>query len=330
MNMLVTGGTGFLGKKLAERLCQMKYRVTAIGRNQSVGKQLAESGITFIQADLGDKEVIKECCKGMDYVFHCGALSSPWGVYEEFYHSNVAGTVNVIEGCKEHRVKRLIYVSTPSLYFGYDPRLDVRETDALADTFINFYTKTKYWAEGKIDEAFAAGLPVITIRPRAIFGPGDNAIFPRLIQTGQEKFIPLIDGGNAMIDLTYVENVVDALLLCMTSPEQTLGEKYNITNGEQVLLKDVLTRTFHKLEQSFRVRRIPYPLAFRLAALLEWSAKKFQGGKEPLLTKYTVTVLARSQTLNIEKAKAELGYEPRITIDEGIALFAEWWKKHVF
>lgn len=327
MRMLVTGGTGFVGRKLAHRLLGSGHEVFAMGRNEIVGKRLEQAGITFLKIDLSDEAAVIAACEKIDYVFHCGAFSSPWGEYEQFYKSNVLGTMHVIQGCKIHGVKRLIHVSTPSIYFQYDDRIDVKEDDPLPEHFANHYAETKYLAEKEIDKAYREGLPVITIRPRAIFGPGDTAIIPRLIKVNEEKFIPLIHEGKARLDLTYVENVVDALLLCMNSPEETLGEKYNISNGEQVQLKEILETLFQTLDMPLRYKKVPYGVAFRLAELLEWVSRTFQNNKEPLLTKYTVSVISKTQTLNIEKAKKELGYEPKISVNEGIELYAKWWKQ---
>lgn len=327
MRMLVTGGTGFVGQKLAHRLLGSGHEVFAMGRNETVGNLLEKVGITFLKIDLSDEAAVIAACEKIDYVFHCGAFSSPWGDYEPFYKSNVLGTIHVIQGCKVHRVKRLIHVSTPSIYFQYGDRIDVKEEYPLPEQFANYYAETKYLAEKEIDKAHHEGIPVITIRPRAIFGPGDTAIIPRLIKVNEEKFIPLIHEGKAQLDLTYVENVVDALILCMNSPKETLGGKYNISNGEQVQLKEILETLFEKLDMPFHYKKVPFGLAFRLAQLLEWISQTFQNGKEPLLTKYTVSVISKTQTLNIEKAKRELGYVPKISVNEGIELYAKWWKK---
>ncbi|UAC50032.1 SDR family NAD(P)-dependent oxidoreductase [Bacillus aquiflavi] len=325
MNMLVTGGTGFLGKRLARRLNDEGHAVTIIGRNEQIGKLLEKEGIYFYQADLADSGKIENACKKIDYVFHCGALSSPWGKYDEFYQANVLGTINVINACKKEKVKRLIHVSTPSLYFYFNDRLDVKENDPLPSKFVNYYAETKYLAEQEIDRAFAKGLPVVTIRPRALFGPEDTTIIPRLIRANEKRFVPLINGGNILMDLTYVDNVVDALLLCIDSPKETLGKKYNITNGETVVFKDVLEKLFSTLQKPLKTKDISYSKVIKLAQFFEWASKYILFGKEPILTKYSVSVLAKNQTLNIDAARKELGYNPRISIEEGIEQFVEWW-----
>ncbi len=326
--MFVTGGTGFLGKALARRFLQLGHDVTVLGRNKEIGSKLEREGIRFVAGDLEDAKLMEELIENQDYVFHCGALSSPWGKFQRFYQANVIGTKNVIAGCERHQVRRLIHVSTPSLYFYHNNRLDVKEGDSLPQKFINHYAHTKYLAEIEIDRAFSRGLPVITIRPRAIFGPEDTTIIPRLIEVNKKRFIPLVDGGRARIDLTYVENVVDALLLCMESPEHTIGKKYNITNGENVVFRDVLQQLFTYMDAPMKTKEISFKKAMKLAGLFEWVSTYLLLGKEPLLTKYTVSVLGNSQTLDIEAAKCDLGYTPKVGIEEGIATFVEWWKKN--
>ncbi|MDQ0228048.1 NAD-dependent epimerase/dehydratase family protein [Metabacillus niabensis] len=330
MNVLVTGATGFLGQKLAFRLATLGFNVTATGRNRKIGQMLTEKNIRFEPSILEDKERIIELCKNKDYVFHCGALSSPWGKYKNFYDANVLGTKHVIEGCKQANVKRLIHVSTPSLYFYYNERRNVKESDPLPNKFVNHYAETKYLAEIEVDKAFEAGVPSITIRPRAIFGPGDNAILPRLIKVCEKGIFPKFGNGDVEIDLTYVENVVDVLLLCMNSEEKTLGQKYNITNGTSVSLYKMIENVIAQLGISVKYKTISVKKAYFIASLLEKLSTVVFQGKEPLLTKYTVSVLSQTQTLSIEKAKSELGYAPAVSIETGAAEFVEWWKNHEY
>ncbi len=328
MNILVTGATGFLGQKLTIRLANMGYSVTGLGRNGKIGASLEKHGIKFISCSLEDRESILSLCRDKDYVFHSGALSSPWGKYKHFYEANVVGTQNVLDGSMKSGIKRFIHVSTPSLYFHYDERLDVKEHDTLPSTFVNHYAKTKFMAEQLVDAAYQNGLPTITIRPRALFGPGDNAILPRLIKVCEKGVFPRIGKEDVLVDITYVENVVDSLLLCMKADNTYLGEKYNITNGVRVNLYNVIEEIMGLLGKEFKYRNISFNKAFRLANALELISKTVLLGKEPVLTRYSVSVLSKSQTLNIDKAKQELGYSPSVSIEEGIRNFVDWWKEH--
>jgi nucleoside-diphosphate-sugar epimerase len=326
MNILVTGGTGFLGKQLALRLHSLFHNVTVLGRNQLIGQELIAKNIQFLNVDLRDKNGIIAACQGQDYIFHCGALSSPWGKYQDFYDTNVLGTTNIIQGCQIHHVKRLIYVSTSSVYFDFSHRLNIPENTPLP-TPINAYSQTKQLAEQEINQAYQQGLPVITIRPRGIFGSGDTAILPRLIRASTKTGIPLINQGKASIDITYIDNVVDALLLCQNAPDHLLGRVFNITNGEPIYIADLLEMLFSKLNYSCKLKPISYNTAYGIASLMELIANTILWGREPVFTRYTVGLLAFSQTLDITAAVQELGYKPRVSIEEGLDIFAQWWQE---
>ncbi|PLS19243.1 3-beta hydroxysteroid dehydrogenase [Bacillus sp. M6-12] len=330
--VLVTGATGFLGSHVVEHFKQLNYDVYAIGRNKDKGKQLEEKGIHFLNMDFTQEEEMIEACKGMDFIIHAGALSSPWGRYEEFYQSNVVGTMNIIKGAKKYGAKRIVHVSTPSLYFrfnddeGFDGK-GVREDHPLPKEMVNYYAKTKWLAEQEVDKAFAEGLPIITIRPRAIFGEGDNALMPKLIAVNDKVGVPIFNGGKNRMDITYVGNVVHAIELCLFTDEKNLGKKYNITNGKTIEFYELLDYSFKKMGKPFRKLQLPYGLLFALAGVMEWTHKHFFQYKEPTLTKYSVSVLAKTQTLNIEKAQLELGYKPQVSIEEGIEKYVEWYKQ---
>ncbi|MBG9582568.1 3-beta hydroxysteroid dehydrogenase, partial [Bacillus thuringiensis] len=148
----------------------------------------------------------------------------------------------------------------------------------------------------------------------------------RLIKVCEKGALPRIGTENVLVDITYVENVVDALLLCMHSPKHTLGQKYNITNDERINLYEVIENVMKRLDKEVRYKKISCKTAFTLAAILEGISKTILFGKEPILTKYTVSVLSKSQTLSIDKAKEELGYAPKVSIEEGITKFVDWWK----
>lgn len=328
MKILVTGATGCLGRNLVRRLCGNGHNVRATGRDLDIGEHLTRMKATFCPAKLENLFEVTELCESIDWVIHCAALSSPWGKYEDFYQSNVIGTQNIVEGCLINKVKKLVHISTPSLYFNFRDQYDIHESDQLPDKFANAYATTKHLAEKIIDEAsLKNGLPVITLRPRGIFGPYDAAIFPRLIRFAQKGYIPLIDGGKALIDITYVDNVVESIICSLYSSQEHHGKKYNITNGEPLHIKDLLKKTFDALEFPVHFKNMSYRHAYSIAKILEWIAKLPLMRHEPRLTQYGVGVLGKSQTLNIDAAKRDLGYNPIVSIDEGIERYAKWWRE---
>jgi nucleoside-diphosphate-sugar epimerase len=219
-----------------------------------------------------------------------------------------------------------VYVSSPSIYFGYSSRVNVKETDALPEPVSN-YAATKLLAEQELDQAFERGLSTIAIRPRAIFGPGDTVIFPRLIPRLKSGRLPILGDGENIVDLTYIENVVDALLLCAGSPAHTLGKKYNISNGEPVKIWKLVERICTELNLPSPKRRVSYRIANAVANMLELIYTIIPTHPEPPLTRMSVSMMANSTTLDISAAKQELVYQPKVSIDAGFERFIKWWKE---
>ncbi|WP_426334366.1 NAD-dependent epimerase/dehydratase family protein [Paenibacillus silvae] len=323
---LVTGATGCLGRHLAVRLAEEGWDVTGLGRQQAIGDALVAAGVRFHQGDIRDQQMVDAACKGQDVVFHCAALSSPWGKYRDFYSSNVQGTQILIDSAMRSQVQRLVHVSTPSVYFNFIPRYEVHEQDSLPTKPVNHYAATKYLAEQIVMDAHRQGLPSIMIRPRAIFGPYDQTLFPRIVAANAKRGVPMIDGGQALIDLTCVDNVVDALLLCQRASADALGRAYNISNGDPRPFAELVSKLFDMLDMPLKRLSIPYKVAYGAAAVLENVHRFIPALGEPLLTRYTVGSLGVPQTLNITDAREQLGYTPRVSIEAGLQQFADWWR----
>jgi nucleoside-diphosphate-sugar epimerase len=161
MKTLVTGATGFVGGALTHRLHHMGWDVTALGRNPVKLNALEDDGIRAVRADISKKDEVTASFSNVELVFHCAALPSPWGSFEKFYQANVIGTRNIVRACLENNVERLVYISTPSIYFDYDSRIGVKENDPLPEP-ITHYAATKRLAEEEIDKGFAQGLAVVS------------------------------------------------------------------------------------------------------------------------------------------------------------------------
>ncbi|MBP1047798.1 NAD-dependent epimerase/dehydratase family protein [Enterococcus sp. BWM-S5] len=325
MKILVTGATGFLGKYVVEELKEAGYEVTAFGRNQLIGEQLAGDAVTFIQGDFTKLSDILTASKGMDAVVHAGALSTVWGKWEDFYQTNVIGTENVLEACETNQIKRLVFISSPSIYAAAKDQLQVKEAEAPKTNELNFYIKSKLLAEQRIHEK--KQIDSVILRPRGLFGVGDTSIIPRLIKVNKKIGIPLFDGGQQLVDVTCVENVALAIRLSLES-EKAIGETYNITNDEPAPFKDILDQLHQEIGVPVRYLSLSYSLMYGVASTLEKIYTVFRITKEPLFTKYTLYLLKYSQTLSIEKAKNELNYQPKMTITEGIKNYAEHYRNH--
>src|SRR5579875_138358 len=290
METLITGGTGFLGRYLARMLLARGDGVRLLGRNFADVQDLIRAGATPIAADLRDAKAVITACKGVEIVFHAGAMSEPWGRRADFFDINVGGTQAVLAGCKLHRVRRLVYVSSPSVVFDGTDQIDATEDVPYPKRFASVYSLTKKLGEDIVRGAGGA-LETVILRPKAVFGPGDRALLPRLMAAARRHRLPQIGDGHNFVDLTYVENVACALHLAATAP-QAAGHTYTITNDEHPRLWEVIRHVVQALSLPPIRRVIPVEAALALAGALEGIA--MLTGKEPILTRYTVSILART------------------------------------
>ncbi len=321
MRALVTGATGGLGRNLIARLERDGHKYVTIGRMRA---PLARETIDVVRDEyIGE---LTRRISGCDVVFHCAALSSPWGTLDEFREANFILTTNVTAVAIKNAV-RLVHVSTPSIYFDFRHRQDIREDDPLPDTMVNLYAQSKKAAENVVRHAAEElGLNAVILRPRAIFGPHDRVLMPRLIDVAKRGPVPLINHGKAVIDVTYVENVVEAMMLAAQAKEIKF-DIFNVTNDEHVTVGSLIEKAFKAIGLSYTTRNVPYPIAYGAAAVMEAAARFGLTKGEPRLTRYGAGVLAYDQTLNIDKAKNILGYKPLVSIDEGIERYGEWFGK---
>lgn len=325
MKVLVTGSTGFLGKYVVKELVAEGYFVRAFGRNKAVGQSLVSDQVEFFKGDLSSKQAVEEACKGVEMVVHAGALSTVWGPWESFYQANVLGTQHVLEASRTNKIKRLVYVSSPSIYAAPKDQIGIKEEDAPTENHLNNYIKSKILSEN-LFPAYP-DVPSIILRPRGLFGVGDTSILPRVLKLSQKIGIPLIKEGKQLMDMTCVENVALAIALALKA-DRAEGQVYNITNGEPTPFKELIEEALQGLGLPIRYKKLPAFLLGGLASSLEVLYRVLPLKGEPPLTRYTYYLLRYSQTLDISKAREELGYEPRISIKEGIAQYVQDYRKH--
>jgi dTDP-4-dehydrorhamnose 3,5-epimerase len=300
------------------------YRVIAFGRNAEKLAQLKGENIELFQGDFCNPEDITQACAAADYVIHCGALLKGWGRREDFIRTNVEGTRNVLRACEENHIKRLIYTSSPSVQ-PLKNDLHLTEKDYNENNHLNYYIESKILAEKMITADFG-DIDWTILRPRGLFGIGDTSIVPRLIQANKKIGLPLFGGGKNFVDMTCVENVAYAIRLAAES-KKSKHNIYNITNDEPQEFKGLLEELFAALGETPRYRNINLKVALAGASAIERIYKIFHIYKEPAITKYTICTLGYSQTLNIDRAKKDLGYKPKITLSQGIKKYAADRKK---
>lgn len=325
---VVTGASGFLGGRLMKDL----YRANpndiflGTGRRNERKEEFESLGLQFVSGNLEDPAFCKVLLKDAEIVIHCAALSSPWGPYEHFYNANVKSTQHLYEASRELGVKKFILISTPSIYITGQDRLEVSEEDALPNQFVNHYAATKYLAEKFILERHSEEMPVISFRPRAIIGAEDTVIFPRMIRAYEEGKLKIIGSGENVVDLCSADNIAAAIRQAMEIPE-AWGEAYNLTDGEPGKLWYWINDVLQKLGYDPIKSQIPFFVAYNAARFMEWRSRTFQGGKEPVLTKYSIQAISRSFTLDITKAKDRFGYAPVVSTNETLDRFIDWYLK---
>lgn len=329
MKVLITGATGFLGFRICEMLTERGYKqIVALGRNEIQGRKLVALGCQFIQADLRDPKKLSELLPNdIDGIIHSAALSSPWGQKEDFININQIGTRNIVKLAEEKNIQRLVFVSSPSVYFNFKERFNVKETDPVADPdWPSTYTYTKYLAE---QEVLASNtIKSVILRPRGLFGPGDTSIIPRLIKANKEGRLPIMGDGETLTDLTYIDNAALSTILALEKCLENDKEIFNISNGEPVKLWQYLGDLLTELEQDFNPKKVPFPIIYTLCFFSELLSKYILKNKEPTLTRYTAGLLAKTLTLDITKAKEKLGYKPLVNMTEAKRLTIEWVKNN--
>lgn len=323
--VLVTGAYGFLGKYLIKELLDNGYKVVAFGRKKSELDKLKMKNVETYVGDFCIKKDIVNASKDVDYIIHAGALSTVWGKRENFINTNVEGTKNVLYACKENNIKRLVYVSSPSIYAGKMDRTNIKENDFNENNKLNYYIESKILAEKELNKN--RDVDWVIIRPRGLFGVGDTSIIPRLIKVNSKIGIPLFNKGKNYVDMTCVENVAYALRLCLES-KNAVFNVYNITNDEPKCFKDLLEELFEKLGVKPKYIFININIMYFISCLIELFYKTFRIYKEPMITKYNICTLGYSQTLDITKAKKDLNYKPIITLSEGIEKYAKEYNKN--
>lgn len=322
MRVLVTGGSGFIGSHAARQLVEHGHDVIATGRDRERLNALASAGCKVVPAELSADD-LSSLVEGRDAIIHCAARAAPWGARSDFWRDNVIATERLVEAAKRSGcIQRFVFVSSPSIYFRPEDQLQLTEAFTPPERWLTAYAETKWVSECRV--LAAPEIAPVVLRPRAVFGPGDATIVPRLLAVARSGLFPLPGGGAAWTDVTYIDNVVDAIILALHGGAECVGKAFNITNGEPIRVLDLLQRLFAALNVRVRFVKIPRALAFKLAGTSEGIARMLRVETEPRLTRYGIGLLGYSQTLSIEAARRSLRYSPRISIDEGIARYARW------
>jgi nucleoside-diphosphate-sugar epimerase len=308
--VLVTGATGGLGLSLVTALRRKGYVVRATGRSRASEAKLAATGAEFVAADLNAPAATDSLCQGMDSVIHAAALSSPWGRDRDFRRVNVEATQSLLAAARRAGCQRFVFVSSPSVYARPRDQFGLTESDPLPAHFLNAYAATKAEAERRVRTAADDVIATVCIRPRAIIGPDDTVLLPRFLRVIEKGVFPLVRGGAALIELTDVRDVANALILAETRAPALSGQVFNVSGGQAVTIRATVEALAEALGRPLRFVDLPFTPLRLATAGMEAVAHALPGRPEPPLTVYSLCTLAFSQTFDLTRARTQFGFTP--------------------
>jgi len=317
--VLVTGGGGFLGGAIVRRLLARGDRVRGFARGEYPA--LSAAGVKMCRGDLSDDRAVIAACKECDVVFHVAARAGIWGRAEAFHASNVRGTENVLTGCLRHGVARLIHTSSPSVVFDDHDQEGVDESVPYPARYSAHYPRTKAAAERLILAAHGARLRTIALRPHLIWGPGDNHLVPRILARARAGRLRRIGAANKRIDSTYIDNAADAHLCAadrLAADPTVGGRAYFISNGEPMPLWDLVNAILATAGLPPVTRRVPRSIARMAGTLCEIAYQLTGAESEPPMTRFLADELSTAHWFDLTAARRDLGYQPSVTIAEGL------------
>ncbi len=334
MKALVTGGGGFLGKRIVEMLLEDGWEVRNIARGAY--PELTALGVDSRQVDLCDADEVAAAIEGVDAVFHVAAKFGFSGDRETYYAINVGGTQNVIDGMIKHGVKRLIYTGTPSVV-GYKTDQEGIATAPYAENFEALYGETKAAAEQLVlaangTEIEGGGrLATVALRPHLIFGPGDLKLIPTAVDRARSGRLPIVGDGKNKVDLTYIDNAagshIDAATAMLGCDSPCAGKAYFISNDEPVLLWEWFNDFLPRVGAPKVKRQVSLAMASRIGGAMEWAWNTFGLSGEPRMTRFMAAALARSHWYDMGPAKRDFGYHIRVDMTEATDITVAWFNE---
>lgn len=314
MRVFITGASGFIGGQVAETL-SAKHEVLALSRSARSAELAKRRGATPVLGRLGAVDAAD--LEGVDAVVHCAAFVEEWGTREQFWETNVTGTQQLLEAARRAGVARFIHIGTEAALFDGRDLVDVDESHPYPERHRFLYSETKAEAERLVLAANAPKFTTIALRPRFVWGPGDQTVLPAILRMAREGRFAWIDGGNVRTSTTHVANLVHAVSLALGRGQG--GRAYFIADDGERTLREMLTRLAATQGVTLPNRSLPGKVARALAAVTEGAWRLLRLERQPPLTRFTACMLSSNVTVRTDRARAELGYAPVITVDQGIA-----------
>jgi nucleoside-diphosphate-sugar epimerase len=319
--VLVTGGGGFIGGAIVARLLEQGISVRSVSRQHYL--HLEALGVQQIQGDLAEKDVARRALVDCSAVFHVAALAGIWGDKKDFWRSNVLATDNLLSACASLGVTRFIFTSSPSVIQGDEGCSGADESLPIPAQHRTHYQASKALSEKHVLQAYCESLRTVSLRPRLVWGPGDRHLLPRLTDRARRGRLALVGDGQALVDSCYIDNVVDAHLLAADAldkvPSPCVGKAYFISNGEPRSMGLLIDQLIATAGLPPVRKRVPLALALMIGTLAEgiWTLFRLRG--EPPMTRFLAHQLSSPNWYDISAAERDLGYRPRVSLNQGLA-----------
>lgn len=324
MKILVTGGTGFTGSHLVRRLLADGHDVTCLDNQEGLfADELAELGASVVLGSITDQGFVNRTIGGHEIVYHVAAAFRDVGASREVYWDvNVNGTRYVLQEAERHGVRKVVYCSTQGVH-GHVDNPPGDETSPIEPE--DYYQLTK-WEGEKVCHAFMdRGLDVTIVRPTAIYGPGDPGRFVMLFRMAKKGRFPMFGSGETTYHPVYIDNLVDLFILAAEHPNAR-GETYIGADEHYYSLNDLVRAVGRAIDVEVRVIHLPFWPMWLISAGVELACKPL--GLTPPLFRRRADWYRQVRAFSIDKARTELGYEPRVGIDEGLRRTGVWYQSH--
>jgi nucleoside-diphosphate-sugar epimerase len=324
MDILITGGNGLLGRHLVQALQERGDSVSVLILPAEDGSWLRGRGVAVHRGDITRPETLAAPMDGADGVLHLAGMMGLWRPLEHYRAVNVTGTENVCRAALAEGVRRVVHVSSWTVY-GMDLGEPVRE-DRSAAPFPEPYAVTKAEGDLVVQRMIAEDrLPAVIVRPGTFFGPGDHLHFGRMADRLRAGKGLIVGAGDNALPFVYVTDVVQGLLLALDH-ERAVGQAYNITNDRPLTQREFLEAIAHEVGARPPRVRVPYRVLYAAGAAAERLAHATRSERQPIVTRLGVKLFGTDNRHSIDKARRELGYQPHIALDAGIRLSADWYR----
>lgn len=327
MRLLITGATGFVGGHLVEACLRKNWSVTALARPSSDTRELEKLGVSIARCDPTDAACLRKAVTEIDVVVNCAAKIGDWGPHDDYIKANVDNLRILLDACKGQALSRFVHLSSLGVYAARHHHGTDESTPA-ADNHRDGYSRSKALAEKLVlryERDF--GLPAVVLRPGFIYGPRDRTVMPRIIDTlrkGAARY-PGAKGARAL-NTIFVRNLIDAIVLAIAN-DRAVGQIYNLTDGEFVSKR----RFIETIADAMGLPRPTLTPPYWLAWLVTWSADtiaRMRGSSEAPAFNFTrLKFMGLNLDFSIEKARRELGYNPRTSFDDAMAETLAWYRQ---